>query len=117
MKYIDEERVKRLSINDNSTLYQRIIKVSEESGELSQAFLKYDKSEGASASATGSVEAIIEEACDVINCAMDVINFILKDIDGIEDKDNLVLNIFNTKLDKWEAKQAIVRIKKELLEL
>lgn len=101
--YIDEERVQRLSLGDKDVpLYQKILKVSEESGELSQAFLKFDKSKNTSASAASGPEAVLEEVLDIMNCAMDIVNYMTKDNEYLEE---YVRNTFQAKLDKWESKQ------------
>ena len=73
--YIDFKRLETLSDGDTDVrLYQKIIKLSEEVGELSQEFLAYDISENRSKSASGSVINVMEETCDVINVAMDILN-------------------------------------------
>jgi len=101
--YIDTKRIEKLSDEDLSVpLYQKILKLSEESGELSQAFLKYDGSKNTSASATGGVENVLEETCDVINVAVDIINVLTKDNKELE---KYTRNLFQKKLDKWERKQ------------
>jgi len=101
--YIDEERVHYLSIADKDVpLYQKIIKLQEESGELAQAFLKYDGAKNTSVSASGSAFDIIEETCDVINVAMDIMNAVTMDNDILEEA---AVEMFQTKLDKWEKKQ------------
>jgi NTP pyrophosphatase (non-canonical NTP hydrolase) len=101
--YIDTERIQRLSDADKDVpLYQKVIKLSEESGELSQAFLKFDKAKNTSASAGGKVEDVLEEACDVLNVTIDIINALTKNKPVLE---LYTKQLFQKKLDKWEAKQ------------
>jgi len=102
--YINEQRVQDLSLKDDMVpLYQKIIKVQEESGELAQAFLKFDKSLNTSASAKGSAEAVLEEALDVMNVVMDIVNSMTLNNPELE---AYVRATFEAKLDKWESKQA-----------
>ena len=104
MKYIIKEKIQQFSKGDlEVSLYQKIIKLSEEVGEVSQAFLKYDGSRNTSASANGSPMDVIEECCDTINVACDIINSIVSTNHNILFED--VSDMFNTKLDKWESKQ------------
>lgn len=101
--YIDEERVQKLSNKDSMVpLYQKIIKLSEESGELAQAFLKFDGSKNTSASAEGKVEDLLEEVVDCINVSMDIINVLTKNSPALE---LYTKQLFQAKLDKWESKQ------------
>ena len=103
INYIDTERIEKLSNADESVpLYQKVIKLSEESGELAQAFLKFDGSKNTSASAGGKVEDVLEEACDVLNVTVDIINALTKGNPALE---LYTKNLFQKKLDKWEAKQ------------
>jgi NTP pyrophosphatase (non-canonical NTP hydrolase) len=96
--YIDFERVEMLSAHDTNSgiiLANKIIKLGEETGEVSQAYLQFVGSANVSKSASGS--DLIEECMDVINVAMDIINAI-----GISDED--AKEIFDKKLNKWESK-------------
>jgi len=100
--WIDVERIKTLSHNDKDIpLENKIIKLQEETGELAQAFLKYNGSRNVSKSASGSVldaTDVLEEVCDVINVAIDIANNL-----NVSETDKR--RMFNSKLDKWEAKQ------------
>jgi len=100
--WIDVERIKTLSHNDRDIpLENKIIKLQEETGELAQAFLKYNGSRNVSKSASGSVldaTDVLEEVCDVINVAVDIANNL-----NVSETDKR--RMFNSKLDKWEAKQ------------
>ncbi len=68
--YIDIERIQKLSFGDrNVSLYQKIIKLLEESGEVSEALEEYTK-----CPSLENAEEIVEENCDTINVAVDIIN-------------------------------------------
>jgi len=85
-------------------IYQKIIKLGEESGEVAQAFLELDgaKNVSASASTEDKVMEVIEECGDTINVALDII-FALKKQNKISSSD--ISELFDSKLDKWERKQ------------
>lgn len=64
-KYIDFERIELLGKGDKTVaLYQKMIKLSEEAGEISDAVDNFD------------IKEIVEELCDTINVAVDVVNAI-----------------------------------------
>jgi len=105
--FIDYDKLERLSEADkNVQLYKKIIKLQEECGEVAQEFLSYDdKLNGiktnSSKSAQGTIESVIEETCDVINVAIDVLNAIeIKHPELAE----YITRRFQEKLDKWESK-------------
>lgn len=103
--YIDINRIHKLSKGDKSVpLYQKIIKLGEESGEVAQAFLEYDgaKNVSKSASAEEKTLGVLEECCDVLNVTMDIINCLTEDDYKME---QAVVDLFQKKLDKWESKQ------------
>lgn len=103
INYIDEKRVHQLSVADGAiNMSDKIIKLSEEAGECSAAYLKYKKSKNVSASAKGKPIDVIEEAGDTINVAMDIINAMVLLHPEIEDEARAM---FSKKLDKWERKQ------------
>lgn len=105
MKVINEKRIKKLTKGDMEVpIYQKIIKLGEESGEVSQAFLELDgaKNVSASASTEDKVMEVIEECGDTINVALDII-FALQKQHDINQED--IRNLFDSKLDKWERKQ------------
>jgi NTP pyrophosphatase (non-canonical NTP hydrolase) len=105
--YVDEERIEKLSKNDfNIPAYQGVIKLQEETGELAQAFLKYDKSRNVSKSADSEnpVLDVLEESCDVINVAMDLINKLIHE-NPDKNLEQYVKETFQNKLNKWESKQ------------
>jgi len=110
INYIDEDRIHKLSEGDiDIPLYQKIIKLQEETGELAQAFLEFDNSKNVSKSAKFKGKEnpgydVLEEACDCINVAMDIINKITMDSDD-GDLSHYTRDLFQRKLDKWEAKQ------------
>ena len=97
--YIDFNKLGNLSEIDNGVeMSSKVIKLSEEVGELSQAFLKYIGSKNVSASAgENTKENMLEETLDSIIVAMDIVNAL-----GFEDIE--VKNMFNKKLSKWDAK-------------
>ena len=101
--YINTQRIEDLSVGDNQVpINQKVIKLGEEAGELSQAFLKMDKAKNVSATAGDAVEGVLEEACDVLNVTIDIINALTKDSPELEE---YVRTTFERKLDKWENKQ------------
>ena len=105
--FIDYEKLERLSLADKSVpLYKKIIKLQEECGEVAQEFLAWDDKQNgiktnSSKSAQGTIEAVIEETCDVINVAIDVLNAIEMKYPG---KSEYIVKRFQEKLDKWESK-------------
>jgi len=106
--YIDYELLERLSVGDsNIELSYKVIKLGEEAGEVGHAFLAYVGSKNASKSAlNGDLrENILEESCDVMNIAMDIINVM-----GFTDEE--VKAMFLKKLKKWEHKQ-VTNFKKD----
>lgn len=68
--YINIQRVSRLSDGDEAVpLYQKVIKLGEEAGEVSEAFMKMSVNDS-----DENVAEVVEECCDVINVAIDLIN-------------------------------------------
>ena len=93
-----------------------MMKLHEESGELAQEVLAFTGSPNASKSAKGTKESVLEEACDVINVVMDIVNAVVQ----TEDDEDFVVDIFSKKLDKWEGKTKQYKSKvipKDTLEL
>lgn len=67
MNYINFEKINSLSKADNSVaMYQKIIKLSEEAGEISDALDTWNK--------PLDIKEVVEETCDTINVAVDIIN-------------------------------------------
>lgn len=105
--FIDYEKLEKLSKADKEVpLYKKVIKLQEEAGEVAQEFLAWDdKQQGiqtnSSKSAAGTIEAIIEETCDTINVAIDILNYIEIKYPG---KSKYIAKRFQEKLDKWESK-------------
>jgi len=98
--FIDFERVSELSKKDKSNPFvNKVVKLSEETGEVAQVSLKYINSSNVSKSVTDEdpKELVLEELCDVINTALDLINSL-----GVSDEEVKVM--FDKKLDKWESK-------------
>jgi len=99
--FIDYEKVERLSEGDSGVgIEKKVMKLFEEGGELSQAMLKYVKSPNVSASAdVVDVRALVMEEC------MDVTNVILDIVNAMGFNDDECKEMFDKKLNKWEAKQ------------
>ena len=107
--YLHIRRIHKLSKADialNMPLYQKVMKVQEEAGEVAQAFLEYDNANNVSASAKTEDKELelLSECCDVINCAMDVVNHITHNRKDLQKK---MVELSSAKLDKWENKQKI----------
>ena len=111
MKIINEKRIKELTKVDLQVpIYQKIIKLGEESGEVAQAFLEMDGAKNVSSSASTEDEdmevmevmEVIEECGDTINVALDII-FALQEKHDIQTSD--IRELLDYKLDKWERKQ------------
>jgi len=107
--YLHLKRVHELSKGDmklDIPLYQKIMKLQEESGEVAQAFLEYDEGKNVSASVS-SDEAelqLLAELYDTMNCAMDAINHITHKRKDLQDQ---MVALCDKKLDKWENKQKV----------
>jgi NTP pyrophosphatase (non-canonical NTP hydrolase) len=105
--FIDYKKLQKLSESDkNVPLYKKIIKLQEECGEVAQEFLAWDDKQNgiktnSSKSAQGTIEAVIEEVCDVTNVCIDILNFIEMKYPG---KSEYIAKRFQEKLDKWETK-------------
>jgi len=97
--FINYEEVERIGVyNKSLPMANRVIKLSEETGELSQACLRFINSKNVSKSAgMNAREEMLEEACDVVNVAIDIINNL-----GFTDKE--VADMFTKKMKKWEDK-------------
>ena len=111
MKNLNLEMLEKLSVMDLSVpLYKKIIKLQEEVGELAQEFLAYDDKKigvktNASKSATGTLASIIEETCDVVNVAIDILNWLEMQPEVKETlSENYIEDEFNRKLLKWYSK-------------
>ena len=110
--FIDYEKLERLSLADkNVPLYKKIIKLQEECGEVAQEFLAYDDKQNgiktnSSKSAEGTLESILEETCDTINVAIDILNYIemLPEFKERFEED-FIEKLFTKKLEKWQSKQ------------
>lgn len=101
--FIDFNKLEELSKKDSGVpLYQKVIKLQEEAGELAQAFLAYDGAGNASKSGERAITGMIEEACDVTNVIMDIINCIETDYPDYAPE--IIREMFTKKLAKWESK-------------
>lgn len=100
-QFIDFEKLEMLSFGDrNVSIDDKAHKLGEEVGEFYQALLKYKGAKNVSASASGSEkEHLMEELCDVLNVAIDLINY-------LDFSDEEVEAMFIKKLNKWESKQS-----------
>lgn len=98
--FIDFDRLEVLSFNDKSvSIDDKAHKLGEEHGEFLQALLKFKGAKNVSASANDATkEHLLEELCDVLNVAIDLIN-------SLDYSDEEVEAMFNKKLDKWSSKQ------------
>jgi NTP pyrophosphatase (non-canonical NTP hydrolase) len=98
--FFDELRLKSLSNADKDVpLYQKIIKLQEEIGEVAQEFLAFDGAKNASKSAKG--DKLLEEVIDVLIVAKDIINAMADKSSTPVDE---IVELCNTKLDKWYNK-------------
>ena len=102
-KVINEKRIRQLTKSDiNVPIYQKIIKLGEESGKVAQAFLELDGAKNVSASAEDKIMEVIEECGDTIKAALDII-FALQTHNHINSE--YIRKLFDSKLDRWERKQ------------
>ena len=105
--FIDYNKLQKLSLADKDVpLYKKIIKLQEECGEVAQEFLAWDDKQNeiktnSSKSAEGTIEAVIEETCDVINVSIDILNALEMKYPELSD---YISKRFQEKLDKWESK-------------
>ncbi len=89
-----------LSKKYDTPLANIILKLVEETGELSQAYLKYSGSINASKSGWDSKKHLIEEAQDVLLVVLDLLNKIIE-----SDEDYQVfVNFLKQKNEKWKSK-------------
>ena len=90
------ERINKLSKQDSMNLVELGLKTAEECGEMAQAILSYNKTNGCEYKGL-KAEDVVEEAIDTIINAFAVIERVKKEDINIE-------KIFNKKLDKWDSK-------------
>lgn len=91
------EKLSKGSIDSNISLTEKMVKLFEEGGELSQAVLKYVGSPTSSASGGETKEHVLEECMDSLNIILDIINY-------FEFSQEECVLMFDKKLDKWENK-------------
>ncbi len=89
-----------LSRKHNTPLSNRILKLTEEVGELAQAYLKYSWSVNASKSAGDTKLHLMEEAQDVLLVIIDILNQIVEN----EEDQELILDFLEKKNNKWKSK-------------
>jgi len=97
--FVNWDKIHLLSkIDAEVSLDDKAHKLGEEYGEFLQALLKYKGANNVSKSASGAEkEHLLEELCDVMNVAIDIIDYL--DFTEAEASE-----MFNKKLNKWEAK-------------
>lgn len=96
---IDMDLLLDVCERDTNLFYRKVIKLGEEAGEVNAAFLELDGSPNVSASAATEDprKAVIEETCDTILVAMDILYAL-----GATDVE--VREMMDRKLLKWDAK-------------
>jgi len=98
---IDWNRTIKLAISDRKPPVEKALKCAEETGELAEAVLSHLG--GHACAYKGKTEDdVVEEACDVIQCAISVV---AKMYEGREFPENKMRQWFSSKLDRWEVKQ------------
>jgi len=90
------EEIQSLSIINKKTLEQICLKLSEETGECSQALLSYLKADGSEYKQLNS-HNVKEECVDAILVALSLFYKLEGDQDELKD-------IMNVKIDKWKEK-------------
>lgn len=90
------DKIHKLSIENEKSLEQIALKMSEEVGEVSQALLSYLKANGSAYKGLGA-EDVIEECVDVMIVAYSLIYKL-----GGNDQD--IKNLMREKVNKWEEK-------------
>jgi len=83
-----------------TSLCNRILKLSEESWELSQSYLKYSWSVNSSKSWWETKEELIEESTDVLLVILDILNQIIE----TEEDQQLFDEFLKKKAEKWKNK-------------
>ncbi|OSA95678.1 UNVERIFIED_ORG: hypothetical protein B2H93_04455 [Clostridium botulinum] len=98
MKEILQE-IKELSINNKKSLEQICLKLSEETGECSQALLSYLKANGSEYKQLNAQD-VKEECVDVILVALSLFY-------KLEENNDELNEIITTKIKKWKEKSNI----------
>lgn len=88
--------IKQLSVENKKSLEQIALKLTEETGEVAQALLSYQKASGSEYKELGS-EDVKEECVDVIIVALSL----FYKLNGEDAEFN---RIFDKKVDKWKEK-------------
>ena len=88
------ENIQSLSIKNGKSLEQICLKLSEETGECSQALLSYINAEGSVYKGLGSQD-VKEECIDVIMVAISL----FYKLGGDNEK---LVNLINVKMEKWQ---------------
>jgi len=90
------ENIQELSIKNGKSLEQICLKLSEETGECSQALLSYVNAEGSVYKGLGSQD-VKEECIDVIMVAISL----FYKLDGDNEE---LFDLLNEKMEKWQNK-------------
>jgi DNA-directed RNA polymerase subunit RPC12/RpoP/NTP pyrophosphatase (non-canonical NTP hydrolase) len=107
---LNDKHMKCMEANLSNPLYNKIIKLQEESGEVASEFLKMINAQNASKSANGSVESLFEEVVDVIIVAKDILyNLNKMNPDKLNYK-----QVLSKKIDKWYSKLKDKHLIKEI---
>lgn len=88
--------IKQLSVENKKSLEQIALKLTEETGEVAQALLSYQKASGSEYKELGS-EDVKEECVDVVIVALSL----FYKLNGDDAEFN---RIFDKKVDKWKEK-------------
>lgn len=103
--FINFKQIELLTeVDSDIPLFQKVIKLQEECGELSQAYLGYCNAKNSSKSSSSDIMEVVEETCDVINVAINILNQIENNA-GV--KSDAIKDMFQRKLDKWESKTSL----------
>jgi len=102
--------------DSDNPLHYKLLKLSEEVGELSSLWLAYKACSNRSKSSLDQLQskggfAIMEEALDVLLVILDIIVNLKKEL-GISDEE--IIKIFNSKTDKWLRKLQTSRISRRV---
>jgi len=90
------ENIQELSIKNGKSLEQICLKLSEETGECSQALLSYVDAEGSIYKGLGSQD-VKEECIDVIMVAISLFYKLSGDNEEL-------INLLSVKMEKWQNK-------------
>lgn len=100
------KKIVALSLCEKKSQSQKILKLAEELGELAQASLIEEEASGSTYKSNTS-DAVIEEACDVLLCALSIA-CAHKSVKSLKPQQilELVQNKLSDKVRKWAKYQA-----------